>query len=257
MTQYHRFLKNWTTERGITSFLGSDKPAFQQDWKEEKKGGLRFSEIESMGGEDINRAGEPFKKPKPERSAAEAVFTNPDLLKQIGAFTNPKRQLKINDFFLKNKDGNEQINDDVVYDFLLERGMDSGMYKGKAYLKDHEQYKKLLDILAKIIYDMKSFDDTEYRRKYKGQGGYGEGYQEYNQKIRIPVMRQLIANLLEQKLPTDFDYDKFWTYVSNVEYPIMTRINNVQMKKLFSNWKNKGKRYKVTFGMDSRDVGFV
>jgi hypothetical protein len=64
MTQYQKYLKDWTSERGITSFLGSDKPAFQQDWKEEKKG-LRFGEMESMGGEDINRAGEPFKKPKP------------------------------------------------------------------------------------------------------------------------------------------------------------------------------------------------
>jgi hypothetical protein len=64
MTQYQKYLKSWTSERGITSFLGSDKPAFQQDWKEEKKG-LRFGEMESMGGEDINRAGEPFKKPKP------------------------------------------------------------------------------------------------------------------------------------------------------------------------------------------------
>jgi len=44
MTNYHKYLKDWTSERGITSFLGSDKPAFQQDWKEEKKG-LRFGEI--------------------------------------------------------------------------------------------------------------------------------------------------------------------------------------------------------------------
>lgn len=64
MTQYQKYLKSWTSERGITSFLGSDKPAFQRDWKDEKKG-LRFGEMESMGGEDINRAGEPFKKPKP------------------------------------------------------------------------------------------------------------------------------------------------------------------------------------------------
>jgi len=63
MTQYHKYLKDWTSERGITSFLGSDKPAFQQDWKEEKRAGVRFGE--EMGREDINRAGEPFKKPKP------------------------------------------------------------------------------------------------------------------------------------------------------------------------------------------------
>jgi hypothetical protein len=44
MTQYHKFLKSWTTDRGITSFLGSDKPEFQQDWKEEKKPTVRFGE---------------------------------------------------------------------------------------------------------------------------------------------------------------------------------------------------------------------
>lgn len=63
MTQYQKYLKDWTNERGITSFLGSDKPAFQQDWKEEKSAPARFGE--EMGKEDINRAGEPFKKPKP------------------------------------------------------------------------------------------------------------------------------------------------------------------------------------------------
>ena len=44
MTQYHKFLKSWTTERGITSFLGSDKPEFQQDWKEEKNPTVRFGQ---------------------------------------------------------------------------------------------------------------------------------------------------------------------------------------------------------------------
>ena len=63
MTQYQKYLKDWTSERGITSFLGSDKPAFQRDWKEEKSAPARFGE--EMGREDINRAGEPFKKPKP------------------------------------------------------------------------------------------------------------------------------------------------------------------------------------------------
>jgi len=63
MTQYQKYLKDWTSERGITSFLGSDKPAFQKDWKEEKSAPTRFGE--EMGREDVNRAGEPFKKPKP------------------------------------------------------------------------------------------------------------------------------------------------------------------------------------------------
>ena len=44
MSQYHRFLKDWTSERNITSFLGSDKSEFQKDWKEEKKAKTRFGE---------------------------------------------------------------------------------------------------------------------------------------------------------------------------------------------------------------------
>ena len=60
MPEYHKYLKHWTSERGITSFLGSVKPAFQQDWKDEKSAPTRFGE--EMGREDINRAGEPFKK---------------------------------------------------------------------------------------------------------------------------------------------------------------------------------------------------
>ena len=75
MTEYRKYLKDWTSERGITSFLGSDKPAFQRDWKEEKSAPARFGE--GMGREDINRAGEAFKKPKPkpiERPTAENLI---------------------------------------------------------------------------------------------------------------------------------------------------------------------------------------
>jgi len=259
MTEYRKFLKDWTSERGITSFLGSEKPEFQQDWKEEKKGGVRFgerikagAEREAMSGEDINRAGEPFKKPKPKRTAAETVFTNPDLLKQIGAFTNPKRQLKINDFFIKDSDGDESISKQVFNDFLLERGMDSGMYKGDVYLKDLNQYTELLDILAQSIYGMKQFRDTGYGETDR-YGNYAKGnYAKYNEKIRFPVFKKVLADLLKKELPTDisktffpFNYDDFWSKVSYIRSPVMTRINNVQMKKLFSNWKNKGKRFKV------------
>ena len=76
MTQYQKYLTDWTSERGITSFLGSDKPAFQRDWKEEKSAPARFGE--EMGREDINRAGEPFKKPavkvvKPKKTAVKVA----------------------------------------------------------------------------------------------------------------------------------------------------------------------------------------
>jgi hypothetical protein len=91
MTQYQKYLKSWTSERGITSFLGSDKPAFQQDWKEEKKG-LRFGEMESMGGEDINRAGEPFKKPvakKSKKSMQEILAEQVELKRQKEELKKP------------------------------------------------------------------------------------------------------------------------------------------------------------------------
>jgi len=69
MAAYHKYLKDWTNERGITSYLGSDKKAFQRDWLQEKREKVRFGErnereVSGMGGEDINRAGEAFKKPE-------------------------------------------------------------------------------------------------------------------------------------------------------------------------------------------------
>jgi hypothetical protein len=94
MTQYHKYLKDWTSERGITSFLGSDKPAFQQDWKEEKRAGVRFGE--EMGREDINRAGEPFKKPvAKKRTAAEDVLDNPDLMNIIKEYIPSSKSQRV------------------------------------------------------------------------------------------------------------------------------------------------------------------
>jgi len=102
MTEYRKFLKDWTSERGITSFLGSEKPEFQQDWKEEKKGGVRFgerikagAEREAMSGEDINRAGEPFKKPKPPDLNDEIEQYNEILRrykKRVEDYENPPKQ---------------------------------------------------------------------------------------------------------------------------------------------------------------------
>lgn len=93
MTEYHKFLKDWTTARSITSFLGRDKSDFQRDWARQKSATVeerkpvedkadierrkkmiadeetrrkaKKEERKSMGGEDINRAGERFKKPIP------------------------------------------------------------------------------------------------------------------------------------------------------------------------------------------------
>jgi len=90
MTQYQKYLKSWTSERGITSFLGSDKPAFQQDWKEEKSAPARFGE--EMGREDINRAGEPFKKPvakKSKKSMQEILAEQVELKRQKEELKKP------------------------------------------------------------------------------------------------------------------------------------------------------------------------
>jgi len=110
MTEYQKFLRSWTDERNITSFLGSDKQEFLADWKEAKKDIVRFgerrkaekaekAERETMGGEDINRAGEPFKKPKPKpkpESAASKVLNNPDLMKLIEGYKpNDKKTYRV------------------------------------------------------------------------------------------------------------------------------------------------------------------
>ena len=221
--KYNEFLKKWSTEKNITSFFGSDKPDFLKAWNSAKTGNK--VEMESMGREDINRAGEPFKKPKPKakkQTAAEEVFTNPDLLKQIGSYTNPKN--RVDDFFEKDEDGNERINTDSIRDLLLKRDIK---------YKSLRQYTELIDILAQTIYGLKSFDERRYSDK----------------RYIIPAFRKVIAILLEKKLP-DIDYEDFWRRVSNNYAPTLTEINNVSMKKLFPTWKNKGKRYKATYRLD-------
>jgi hypothetical protein len=77
--KYPNFLKKWSTERGITSFFGSDKRAFLEDWKRTKTAII----------EPRPKIAEPVKEVKPTGAAALKVLTNPDLLKQIGSFTNP------------------------------------------------------------------------------------------------------------------------------------------------------------------------
>ena len=113
-------------------------------------------ERESMGGEDINRAGAPFKKPVPEPpklTGAQAfeVFTNPDLLKTIGSFTNPnslKKKLpvvdleKLYDFYNGNqlfkawRDYNKYKEDENLGDF-------APFIKGKRRLSQKQKDKKL------------------------------------------------------------------------------------------------------------------
>lgn len=80
MTQYHKFLKSWTTERGITSYLGSDKPEFQRDWKDEKTGGVRF--------------GEPIAKPKMEIATIPMEIAEPTVSEKPTGLKIDLRMLK-------------------------------------------------------------------------------------------------------------------------------------------------------------------
>jgi hypothetical protein len=147
--------------------------------------------------EPTTRFGEPIK-----RSAAEAVLTNPDLLKQIGAFTNPKNPI---DEFVPVRG---EFNISVLEKYLSKLGLN--LDKKRA----DEQYSDMLGILARVIFDKKDFFPN----------------------------RDTVRVLLSKKIPADFDYDFFWRLVSKARNPILTLIDNNNMKKIFSNWENKGKR---------------
>jgi len=134
MTQYQKYLKSWTSERGITSFLGSDKPAFQQDWKEEKKG-LRFGEMESMGGEDINRAGKPFKKPKPKAKVPKYVES--DLYSKETTASEIEADI-IN---------NQKEIDRIIH---IKENVTPAFFRAR-YTDDRKMFQKRIDILRKRL----------------------------------------------------------------------------------------------------------
>ena len=129
MTQYHKYLKDWTSERGITSFFGSDKPAFQQDWKEEKRADVRFGE--EMGREDINRAGEPFKKPKPKAKVPKYVESSvyPKLIDAL--------ILKYDKLVAKASTGKGKKQLKLALEKLNKMGRDKN---GNIYLKESSKY---------------------------------------------------------------------------------------------------------------------
>ena len=71
MAQYRQFMKEWSNQKGMTSFFGSDKQDFLKDYHAFRDRGVRNAndvrkmalENEQMGMEDINRA-EPAKERK-------------------------------------------------------------------------------------------------------------------------------------------------------------------------------------------------
>lgn len=77
MTQYHKFLKDWSNQKGMTSFFGSDKQDFLKDYHAFRDRGVRNTndvrkmalETQQMGMEDINRA-----EPAKERKTRKAGF---------------------------------------------------------------------------------------------------------------------------------------------------------------------------------------
>jgi hypothetical protein len=107
MSKYQNFVKKWSNDRDITSFFGSDKREFLKDWERIKSAKIREEEKfgEEMGREDINRAGEAFKKPKPKISAtkkvpvASKVLDNPDLMNLIQGYvpSSKKHVVEIDD----------------------------------------------------------------------------------------------------------------------------------------------------------------
>jgi len=114
---YRDFFKSWQQDNNISSFFGSDKQQFLADWKEAKKPKTRFGEkiitqpmeiAEPTVSEKVS-PNITIAPPKPKRTAAETVLTNPDILKEIGSF-QPNAGTRVNAIKIKlepNKDLNE------------------------------------------------------------------------------------------------------------------------------------------------------
>jgi len=231
--------------------LGGGRPYTEQEWRKklcEGDDSLLQRKIDKIKEREAKKppAKKGSKKTQKDIPLEEAVPSTEATPKNITINPRPKKveeeEAPRFDFFKKDEDGDWYVDNEVFIKFLLERGMDSGIDRGMVYLKDFNQYKALLDILAKSIYEMVDFERTGYGEMRDGQG--------YQQNIRIPILKKVFVDLLKKQLPTDdFNYDTFWSEVSGNN---LTRINNVQMKKLFSNWKNKGKRYKTTRISESR-----
>lgn len=95
MSQYHKYLRSWTNERNITSFLGSEKQEFLADWKDIKMKPVRplievKTEPMEIAEPTVSEKVSPKitiapRKPKLE-SAGAKVLNNPDLMRLIEGF---------------------------------------------------------------------------------------------------------------------------------------------------------------------------
>ena len=79
--KYYNFMREFNRDKGYTSFYGSNKKDFQDAWARAKDVSIKprpeIAEMAGMGAEDINRAGQPFKKPIPIQKIKEAVSKLP------------------------------------------------------------------------------------------------------------------------------------------------------------------------------------
>ena len=76
-------IKAFAAKNNLSYGCALSDPQCRATYTPVKKTATQKKERETMGGEDINRAGAPFKKPKPKRTAAESVLDNPDLMNII------------------------------------------------------------------------------------------------------------------------------------------------------------------------------
>jgi hypothetical protein len=89
--KYYNFMREFNRDKGYTSFYGSNKKEFLDAWARSKGTTIKprpeIAENTGMGAEDINRAGDPFKKPIPIEKIKEAVSNLPPVSEGVKALS--------------------------------------------------------------------------------------------------------------------------------------------------------------------------
>jgi hypothetical protein len=105
-----------------------------------------------------------------------------------------------------------------------------------------KQYEELIGLLGDIVFGRYRHvvQVDEYNNFVKTVKNY-----EARNKNDYDVDKKVIELLISGKVPSDFNYVFFWNsingHVNGSRYALL-KISNTSMKKLFSNWQNKGKR---------------
>lgn len=173
-----------------------------------------------------------------EANPALKVLTNPDLLKTIGSFTNP-RYKNVDDFFKMIKE--DALGKKFEYG-VLDKYKVAKLIKNMGVLVKSdwsftEQIEKIFEILtdAMRLKDVKD-PDIELQRLREYDGSYYEKL--YWREEKYKEARKTIEIILSGKLPDYFDYDYFWRRVNKTSYPLLTVATNPNLKKIFKNWKS-------------------